>query len=83
MLDKPLPNSIESENALLCALIISPEIIPIVKEKLAISDLYHEKSKVIYEGILKAPQKEMTCIWDILIKTRLIKNTSWHWQLWQ
>jgi replicative DNA helicase len=74
MLDKPLPNSIESENALLCALIISPEIIPIVKEKLEISDLYHEKSKVIYEGILKAPQKEMTCIWDNIDQKQVDKK---------
>jgi replicative DNA helicase len=74
MLTKPLPNSLDSEQALMGALINHPDIIPIVKDKLEVSDIYSNKIQAIYEGILKAPQKELTCIWDNIDQKKVDKK---------
>jgi replicative DNA helicase len=48
---KPLPSSIESEQALLCACFLRPEIIPQVKAQVRTGDFYREAHALIFEAL--------------------------------
>jgi replicative DNA helicase len=74
MQTKPLPNSLESEQALIGAMLSTPSLIPDIKNKLELSDIYNDKIQIIYTGILEAPLKEMSCVWNSIDQTQIDKS---------
>src|SRR5260370_38832735 len=57
MSERMLPQSIEAERGVLGSIILDPEVLPLVLDKLLPDDFYRDAHRLIYEAILRVSQR--------------------------
>ena len=56
---KSLPQSEESERAVLAAVMLDPRLLPTVSERMQVEDFYHERHRLIFQAMLDLQEQQV------------------------